>query len=972
MMIKGTQELKKASAPLLLGYKFLNNWWKDLSVSKKLYAVVGLMAILIASELFTLFFAMTTLSSVRAFVAGEGLWSKSQKDAIHSLYQYALHGEERFYTSFKKYLAVPVGDHLARMELSKRPYDYGKVRDGFLQADNHPDDVDGMIKLLVRFHWISYIDEAIKSWSKADLLLDEIVIVAQELHRTVLSQGRKSPKVGRLLKRVSDINTELTREETRFSSTLGAGSRWLENLLMTILVLTVMTIEGTGLFLTFRFGRNLSDSLRKLTQVAGAVGEGKFSEFAPVTSKDELGQLAEALNKMINDLKANATERIHTEEILRKSEERFRVFVEAVGDYAIYMLDANGFVTAWNSGAEKIKKYSAKEILGKHFSFFYTPEDITNRVPERELEIAKVNGRFEQDCIRVRKDGSRFWANVILTALYNHSGKLAGFSKVTRDITERKETEAKLQHLNEDLERRVEERTRELRRRELELSLITNAAPVLLAHLDRNEHFRFANEAFCRWLGINKSDVPGKSYRELVGEDRYLVNKPYVQLVLKGELVSFERMSQTGDLVGIYNVTFVPELDDSKAVVGFILVATDITKHKEIEAELKLAKEIADAANATKSTFLANMSHEIRTPLGAILGFSELLANDEMVTAQRLEASKVIKRNGQLLSNIINDILDLSKVEADKLDIEKMNVPFQEVVTDVEALLNLRATEKGVKLTVKSEGIIPNVIYTDSLRLRQILLNIIGNAIKFTEKGSVEVTIRLVPAENGSTRLAFAIKDSGNGIRPDQVDKIFAPFSQADPSTTRKFGGTGLGLILSKKLANALGGDVVLKESSSDGSTFLVTIDPGTPETVHFQNFEKRPSETVTVKAKGPRIDQLKILLVDDSLDNQTIVDFYLKSAGAFVETASNGKEGLEKAVSGDFGVVLMDLQMPVMDGYEALKELRRLGYTKPVIALTAHAMKEDRKRCLESGFDDHLSKPIDRTALLKAVSQYL
>ncbi|MES2857325.1 MAG: response regulator, partial [Bdellovibrionota bacterium] len=382
----------------------------------------------------------------------------------------------------------------------------------------------------------------------------------------------------------------------------------------------------------------------------------------------------------------------------------------------------------------------------------------------------------------------------------------------------------------------------------------------------------------------------------------------------------------------------------------------------------------AEVASETKSAFLANMSHEIRTPLGAVLGFSELMLNQDMTNAERVNSIEVIKRNGRLLSNIINDILDLSKVEAGKLEIEKVNLPISEVMGEISSLLSLEAVEKGIKLSVEAEGLLPTFVKTDSLRLRQVLLNIVGNAIKFTQRGSVEVKVKLLQTGSEPKKLAFVIRDTGEGIPSEQAEKLFSPFTQADVSTTRRFGGTGLGLVLSKRLASALGGDVILSESvPGKGSTFIVTIDPGQSELIEYREHDvNEPLVSRTPKVvREVDLSRLKVLIVDDSPDNQALITKLLRLAGASVKTASNGRLGVEMATSEDFSLILMDLQMPEMDGYEATRLLRENGYDKPIIALTAHAMKEERKKCLESGFSEHLTKPIDRTLLLNALAQF-
>jgi CheY-like chemotaxis protein/nitrogen-specific signal transduction histidine kinase len=399
-------------------------------------------------------------------------------------------------------------------------------------------------------------------------------------------------------------------------------------------------------------------------------------------------------------------------------------------------------------------------------------------------------------------------------------------------------------------------------------------------------------------------------------------------------------------------------------VSGFIAVASDITKLKE-------AKEAAEAASKAKTAFLANMSHEIRTPLGVVLGFCELLLLPDQSKLDRANAIDAIKRNGKLLSNIINDILDLSKIEAGKLSIEKSRVSLDDLLKDLNSLLYLEASEKGLKLSLTKEDSLPKTVITDPLRLRQILLNIVGNAIKFTERGFVKVRVRTEKRGSGKS-LVFTVTDSGRGMSSEQATKLFEPFMQADSSTVRRYGGTGLGLVLSRKLANALGGDVILAESAVDkGSSFEISIDPGTPAKADEVGETIRSSAVAKDLANDFSLEKLNILLVEDSVDNQILVSRLLMMVGANVDTACNGKEGVSKALSNNYDLVLMDLRMPEMDGYQATKELRKNGFKRPVIALTANALKEDRMRCLAAGFDDHLGKPIDRNLLLEMVRQH-
>lgn len=400
----------------------------------------------------------------------------------------------------------------------------------------------------------------------------------------------------------------------------------------------------------------------------------------------------------------------------------------------------------------------------------------------------------------------------------------------------------------------------------------------------------------------------------------------------------------------------------------FVSVVRDATLRGQIEADIQRAKSEAEDASLAKSAFLANMSHEIRTPLGAVIGFSELVADPQIGVSEKAAYVAAIKRNGELLSTIINDILDLSKVEAGKMVVDIREAALTEILSDTKMLLDLYAREKGIALTIEVDRNVPAIIKTDPLRLRQILINIIGNAIKFTSRGSVGLSIELVSAQNGQAKLVLSVADTGPGIEQDHVKKLFAPFSQADASTRRKYGGTGLGLVLSKRLAGLLGGDVVLTSTEAGrGSTFTITIDPGPMRGALYG--ELRQESVRKHEEPKHRIDGLRILLVDDAVDNQVLIERILRLSGAQVDVVSNGREAVLKAATAGHDVILMDLQMPVMDGYEATTELRRQGYSGKIIALTAHALSDEKERCLKSGFDGHLSKPINRDVLIQELS---
>ncbi|MFZ3230371.1 MAG: response regulator [Pseudobdellovibrio sp.] len=393
----------------------------------------------------------------------------------------------------------------------------------------------------------------------------------------------------------------------------------------------------------------------------------------------------------------------------------------------------------------------------------------------------------------------------------------------------------------------------------------------------------------------------------------------------------------------------------------------------DLMVNLNLTKEEAERANNSKTQFLANMSHEIRTPLCAILGFIDLLKNPLTTADENRNYISIVERNSQQLLCLVDDILDLSKVEAGKMTIENFEFSFAEMLNDLITLMVFKAEEKGIQFKFFTDSLIPDRICSDPVRLKQILTNIIGNAIKFTDSGHVDLHISY-----SNSTLKFVVKDTGVGISKKQESRIFQSFSQADSTTTRKFGGTGLGLVLARRLSEALGGKLELVESKTGiGSTFLIEVI--TKLLPHAKLVDKNELSIIASEVdildyhKNTQVLRgLKVLLVEDSLDNQMLITMYLTKEGAHVKTASDGARGAELALVEEFDVILMDIQMPILDGHQATKKLRNHKYAKPIVALTAHAMKEERIRCLESGFTDFLTKPIQRDLLIDVLSRYV
>ncbi len=403
---------------------------------------------------------------------------------------------------------------------------------------------------------------------------------------------------------------------------------------------------------------------------------------------------------------------------------------------------------------------------------------------------------------------------------------------------------------------------------------------------------------------------------------------------------------------------------------------------------LEEAKSEAEAANRVKSEFLANMSHEIRTPMTAILGYADILVENAH-DRQSVEAADTIRRNANYLLDIINNILDLSKIEAGKMQVERIPHSPVNTVAEVVSLMRVRADAKGLRISTEFRGPIPQTIQTDPVRLRQILFNLVGNAVKFTDFGEIRIVTSLQREKGKPPLLQFDMIDTGIGMSGDQIARLFQPFTQADATTSRRFGGSGLGLTISRHLANLLGGDIRVCSQPGHASTFTVTIDSGPLDGVPMLNHPAEAASGVESRRKpshseAPRLDG-RVLLAEDGPDNQRLIAFLLRKAGADVTIVENGQAAIEAVVaaqpssdevesesSGPFDVILMDMQMPLLDGYAATQRLRSMGYGGPIIALTAHAMIQDRQKCLDAGCDSYLAKPVDRLTLVETVSRYM
>jgi PAS domain S-box-containing protein len=820
------------------------------------------------------------------------------------------------------------------------------------------------------------------------------------------------------------------------------------------------------------------------------------------------------------------------QDMLHRSDESLRRMVWGVKDYAILMLDPGGSVVTWNEGAERIKGYRAEEIIGGHFSMFYPPEVVALGKPAQELKIAAEMGRYEEEGWRVRKDGSQYWASVMITALYDKKGCLSGFAKVVRDTPKLEETQQAF--LTSEALRKA----------------IFNSANFSKIATDARGVIQIFNVGAEHMLGYKAIDVVNKitpadisEPQELLARSEALSAELETQISPGFETLVFKASRGIED---IYELTYIrkdgsklPAIvsvtalrDPQEAIIGYLLIGTDNTARWKVEQERKLAEvalraseaalrkadeksrqamKIAEESSRIKSDFLANMSHEIRTPMNAIIGMTRLALRKSPDAGQFNYLTK-IDNAAQSLLRIINDILDYSKIESGKMELEQITFSLDAVLNNLDDIVREKAEYKGIEIEFSMAKGTPRHLKGDPLRLGQILINLVDNAIKFTEKGRVIVEVKAEDGPGDRRQLSFSVSDSGIGMTSEQVSNLFQSFNQADTSITRKYGGTGLGLAITKRLCELMNGTLTVESEPGRGSRFLFTATFGVAvddsplqvgrwcrdllkksvlvvddsesardvlvamlganglvaravssgeqalSAIARASEAGAPFDLVLMDWRMPGIDGIeasrrikahrtisripailmvsafdreaamggtaipglegflvkpvnesllidtiagifavkpeypnsherpvsdhfpeelhgrRVLLVEDNEVNRDLATELLSDLGVLVTAAFNGREGVDRVAAESFDLVLMDIQMPVMDGLTATKLIRVNDRFRnlPILAMTAHAMNGDRERSLNAGMNDHITKPIDPNRLMAALIRWM